>query len=69
MEECVICSGTANHRLKRVELARGYWTDLFADVEIGPGINSLKLLAYGDGVAEYRPKFCPECGRRVNDDI
>lgn len=69
MIECEICGGTANHRIKRVELARGYWTNLFADADIGPGINSMKLLAYGDGVAEYRPKFCPECGRRVNDDI
>ena len=38
MNECVICgSETTKHRIRRVELARGYWTNLFADVDIGPG--------------------------------
>ena len=70
MIECKICDGaTTNYRTERVLLAKGDWTDLFADREISPGVNSLKLLAYGDGVAEYRPHFCPECGRRVNYDI
>ena len=70
MTECVICGGPmTNYRIKRVTLAYGDWTRLCADVDTGPGTDSLKLLAYGDGVAEYKPKFCPECGRRVNYDI
>ena len=70
MIKCKICDGaTTNYRTERVLLANGDWTNLFADREIGPGVNSLKILAYGDGVAEYRPHFCPECGRRVNYDI
>lgn len=70
MNECKICDGaTTNYRIERIALAHGDWTTLFADREISPGVNSLKLLAYGDGVAEYRPHFCPECGRRVNYDI
>lgn len=68
MNDCIICDGvTTNYRTKRITLAYGDWTNLFADRDIGPGVNRLKLLAYGDGVAEYRPKFCPECGRRVNE--
>ena len=46
------------------EIARGPWTVIYGGVNCD---GEVRLTASGDGRADYYPKFCPECGRRLND--
>lgn len=62
---CSICAIRNDGIAKtEIQIASGPWTDMFAEWEKGV----LSLYAYGDGKAYYKPNFCPECGRRVNED-
>lgn len=47
------------------EIARGPWTIMYGGVNRD---GKIRLTASGDDRADYYPKFCPECGRRLNDD-
>ena len=62
---CSICA-IRNDRIAKTEMqiASGPWMDMFAEWENGV----LYLYAYGDGKVYYKPNFCPECGRRVNEN-
>jgi len=46
------------------EVSVGSWTTLEATREDG----EILLLARGDGLAKYRPKYCPVCGRQLYKD-
>ena len=47
-------------------LATGAWTTLEAGLD--PRGN-LYLSAMGDGRADYYPKFCPECGKKIAEGV
>ena len=47
-----------------IKIADGAWTAMYFGVDAD---GRFRLTASGDGRADYYPKFCPECGRRVND--
>lgn len=44
------------------EIARGPWTLMYAGVDEN---GDMTLVASGDGRAVYYPKYCPECGRKL----
>lgn len=47
-----------------IRLAFGDYTSLY----LRPTLNGrLVLVAYGEGEAKYYPKYCPECGRKLDD--
>lgn len=46
------------------EIARGAWTEIHIGVDER---GRLRLTACGDGRADYFPKYCPECGRKLDD--
>lgn len=46
-------------------IVRGDWTSLDIGVDEE---GKLVLVAYGDGRAVYHPKYCPECGRRLENE-
>lgn len=45
------------------EIAQGPWTLMYAGVDEK---GRMILTASGDGRAVYYPKYCPECGRKLN---
>lgn len=47
------------------DIADGPWTVMYAGVDAD---GRIRLTAEGDGRADYYPKFCPECGRRLTDE-
>ena len=69
-ETCKLCGlqprfygdGTFNRDGSVIELAVGPWTRLFAGIEED---GRIRLTAEGDYEADYYPKYCPECGRRL----
>lgn len=46
------------------KMADGPWTSLYGGVTSD---GRIRLTATGDGRADYFPKYCPECGRRLED--
>ena len=46
-------------------IANGQWTTMYIGVDEH---GRLRLTARGDGCADYFPKYCPECGRKLNGD-
>lgn len=49
-----------------INLAKGSWTSLCIGVDRD---GNTVLRAFGDGIAEYYPKFCPECGRKLEGGV
>lgn len=43
-------------------IASGSWTSMSVGVDAD---GRMRLVAVGDGRAEYYPKYCPECGRKL----
>jgi hypothetical protein len=61
---CAICDGIKTYTEK--ELKYAHWTALYIGKN---GDDTCYIYAQGDAITEYYyPKFCPECGRRVNVD-
>lgn len=46
------------------QIASGAWTAMYIGVDER---GRLRLTACGDGRADYFPKYCPECGRKLED--
>ena len=46
------------------QVASGAWTSMYIGVDER---GRLRLTACGDGRADYFPKYCPECGRKLDD--
>lgn len=69
-KECKLCSrkvkfgryGSYSSTDNEITIATGAWTTLEAGLD--PRGN-LYLSAMGDGRADYYPKFCPECGKKI----
>lgn len=59
---CKICSMPKGDSL---ELSNGAWTELSA---MRNEDNDILIVAIGDGRAEFKPKYCPLCGRQLYKD-
>ena len=64
MKDTCIIHHVSTYYTKCVVLAEEPYTSLVAEWDEN---NKLKLVAYGDYDAEYYPKYCPECGKKVGD--
>ena len=45
-----------------IAVAEGGWTAMYIGVDAD---GAVRLTASGDDRADYYPKYCPECGRRI----
>lgn len=46
------------------DLVSGGWTAMYGGVDSD---GRIRITAVGDDRADYYPKFCPECGRRLEE--
>ena len=55
---CEICEAVFNNETYIIE---GDWVEL----DFKKRGNDVYIIAYGDGCAEMKLKYCPECGKKL----